>query len=186
MFTDIPGVEVLVRTTVVITSSVQSFYWAGYGFKLYAPLGSLPDGVDRCVVHISVSLAGQYQLPEDQELVSPVFWVHCDPPCQFKHKLVFEIQHCAKTTTKLTFVKAEKSIPHTFKKLESSGSFSAQVTCGLLELDDFGGIGVTASVGVEKKYCSNVFTLGNKIRSKELHFVVMKNLDAYLSVSWKK
>ena len=66
MFPDLPGVEVVGHTSVVVTNSGQSFNWSGYGFKVYSPPGSLPSGMDQCVLHIYVSLAGQYQLPDKQ------------------------------------------------------------------------------------------------------------------------
>ena len=134
MFPDLPGVEVVGRTSVVVTNSGQSFYWSGCGFKLHSPPGFLPSGMDRCVLHIYASL--QYQLPDNVVLVSAVFWVRCDPPCRFKRILTVEIQHCAKMTssTKLTFVRAvcsQESLPYTFKKLEDRGSFSEQSSYGL-------------------------------------------------------
>ena len=170
----------------VVTNSGQSFYWSGYGFKLHSPPGSLPSGVDRCVLHIYASLAGQYQLPDNVVLVSAVFWVRCDPPCRFKQKLTIEIQHCAKLTssTKLTFVGAvcsQESLPYTFKKLEGRGSFSEQSSYGLLELDHFSGVGV-AGEDVERLYTASLYYLNQSVRSTEIHLVVSWNLDAHIKV----
>ena len=122
--TDLPGVEVVGRTSVVVTNSGQSFYWSGFGFKLHSPPGSLPSGVDQCVLHIYASLAGQYQLPDNVVLVSAVFWVRCDPPCPFKQKLTLEIQHCGivNASTKFTFVQASSrgrnQSKYTFSEME--------------------------------------------------------------------
>ena len=182
--TDLPGVEVVGRTSVVVTNSGQSFYWSGYGFKLHSPPGSLPSGVDQCVLHIYASLAGQYQLPDNVVLVSAVFWVRCDPPCRFKQKLTIELQHCAKMTssTKLTFVRAvcsQESLPYTFKKLEGRGSFSGQSSYGSLELDHFSGVGV-AGEDVERLYTASLYYLNQSVRSTEIHLVVSWNLDAHI------
>ena len=130
MFPDLPGVEVVGRTSVVVTNSGQSFYWSGYGFKLHSPPGSLPSGVDQCVLHIYSSLAGQYQLPDNVVLVSAVFWVRCDPPCRFKQKLTLEIQHCGiiNASTKFTFVQASSGghdqSKYTFSKMDNPSSFT--------------------------------------------------------------
>ena len=169
----------------MVTNSGQSFYWSGYGFKLYSPPGSLPSGVDQCVLHIYASLAGQYQLPDNVVLVSAVFWVRCDPPCRFKQNLTIELQHCAKMTssTKLTFVRAvcsQESLPYTFTKLEH-GSFSEQSSYGSLELDHFSGVGV-AGEDVERLYTASLYYLNQSVRSTEIHLVVSWNLDAHIKV----
>ena len=169
----------------MVTNSGLSFYWSGYGFKLHSPPGSLPSGVDQCVLHIYASLAGQYQLPDNVVLVSAVFWVRCDPPCQFKQKLTIELQHCAKMTssTKLTFVRAvcsQESLPYTFKKLEH-GSFSEQSSYGLLELDHFSGLGV-AGEDVERLYTASLYYLGSEAHSREIHFVVNWDTEAHKTV----
>ena len=188
MFPDLPGVEVVGHTSVVVTNSGQSFYWSGYGFKLHSPPGSLPSGVDQCVLHIYASLAGQYQLPDNVVLVSAVFWVRCDPPCRFKQKLKIELQHCAKMTssTKLTFVRAvcsQESLPYTFKKLEH-GSFSEQSSYGLVELDHFSGLG-TAGPGedVERLYTASLYYLGLEAHCREIHFVVNCDTEVHQTVS---
>ena len=184
---DLPGVEIIGRTSVIVTNSAQSFYWSGYGFRLYIPPGSLPPGVDQCTLHIAVSLAGQYQLPDGQELVSAVFWVRCDVKCRFKHKLTVEIQHCAKMTssTKLTYVRAfcsQETRPYTFTKLEGRGSFSAQSSYGSLELDHFSGLGVVGE-DVERLYTASLYYLGSELHSREIHFVVNLDIEVHQKVS---
>ena len=172
----------------MITNSAQSFYWTGYGFKLYTPPGSLPDGVDHCVLYITVSLAGQYKLPDGQELVSAIFWVRHDPTCRFKQKLTVEIQHCAKITssTKLTFVRAvcsQKSLPYTFKKLEGQGSFSGQSSYGCLEVNHFSGLGITAEEDVDKSYIASLWYKCRNPRLLELYFVITWDHEVHHTVS---
>ena len=185
---DLPGVEVVGHTTLIVTNSAQSFYWSGYGFRLQVYQGSLPAGVDQCDVHITASLAGQYQLPDNVQLVSAVFWIRTDPQFRFKKKLTVEIQHCAKITssTKLTFVRAvcsQETRPYIFKKLEGRGSFSMQSSYGSLELDHFSGLGV-AGEDVERMYTASLYYLGSELHSREIHFVVNWDVKAYKTVSF--
>ena len=70
-----------------------SFEWKGYGLRLHVPEGSLPSGVRDCRMGIRASLTGQFQLPEDSDLLSPVFWISA--PCKFTKPVILEIQHCA-------------------------------------------------------------------------------------------
>ena len=172
----------------MVTNSGQSFYWSGYGFKLHSPPGSLPSGVDQCVLHIYASLAGQYQLPDNVVLVSAVFWVRCDPPCRFKQKLTIELQHCAKMTssTKLTFVRAvcsQESLPYTFKKLEGRGSFSEKSSYGNLEVNGFSGHGLAAEDDVVKSYIASLWYKCRNPRRLDIHFVITWDYDVHITVS---
>ena len=173
---DLPGVEVVGQTSVMVTNSEQSFHWTGYGFKLHIPQGSLPSGVDQCLLHFSASTTGQYQFPDNMELVSAVYWVRCDPFCRFQHSLTIELQHCAKMTssTKLTFVRAicsQKDLPYTFKKLEGNGSFTDQSSYGLLQLDHFSGFAI-AGEGIERLYIACLYYLVRDLYTREIHFVI--------------
>ena len=148
--------------------------------------------MDQCVLHIYASLAGQYQLPDNVVLVSAVFWVRCDPPCRFTRKFTLEIQHCGIVTasTKFSFVQASSQhhdqSKYSFFKMENPSLFTEYSSYGSVELDHFCGVGIGADSSVEKKYCSNVYFLGGEISNKKIHFVVMRNLEAYTTVSLAK
>ena len=173
---DLPGVEVVASTSVIVTNSPQVFHWEGYGFNLHIPQDSLPAGVDQCQLDIKASVAGKYNFPCNLQLVSGVFWVHSHPPGQFQQLLTVEIQHCAKmnSTAKLSFVRApcsQKNLPYTFKQLEGSGSFIEKTSYGLLELKNFSGLAV-AGENVERVYTASLYYFGSELHSREIHFVV--------------
>ena len=173
----------------MVTNSGQFFYWSGYGFKLHSPPGSLPSGVNQCVLHIYASLAGQYKLPDNVVLVSAVFWVRCDPPCRFKPKLTIELQHCAKMTssTKLTFVRAvcsQESLPYTFKKLEGRGSFSEQSSYGCLEVNGFSGCGTVAEGQVDKSYIASLWYSKADPRNIDIHFSITWDEACHITVCY--
>ena len=186
-FIDLPGIEIVGSTLVTITNSAQSFYWPGFGFRITVSPDSLPVDVDRCELRISASLSGQYQLPENEELVSAIFWVRPDPLCRFQQKMTVEIQHCAKMTnsTNLTFVRAicsQESLPYTFKKLDGRGSFSEQSSYGSLELDHFSGIGITGD-DFERTYIASFYNLSRNPWTVEVHFVIFWDDEAHYTVS---
>ena len=114
----IRGVDVIAETHFVLTKGAQSFEWEDYGFRLHAPKGSLPEGLDQCEVKVKVSLSGHFDLPESSELVSAVYWVYS--PHLFLEPLTVEIQHCAAITTptqcaQLTFIRTkctQKELPY--------------------------------------------------------------------------
>ena len=70
-----------------------NFQWNEYGLKLHVSEGSLPVGVEKCQINIRASLSGQFQLPEDSVLLSPVFWISA--PYKFTKPVTLELQHCA-------------------------------------------------------------------------------------------
>ncbi len=172
----------------IVTNSPQTFHWVGYGFKLTIPQGSLPAGIDQCRLDIKASVAGQYQFPENLQLVSGVFWVRPLPLCQFKQQLVVEINHCARITSstmKLSFVRArcsQESLPYTFKQLEGRGSFSEHSSYGSLELNQFSGLAVTGE-DVEKRYTASLYYLQRLKYNTTFHVVLSWNEATHLSVN---
>ncbi len=172
----------------IVTNSPQTFHWAGYGFKLIVPQGSLPAGVDQCRLDIKVSVAGQYQFPNNLQLVSGVFWVRPLPLCKFQQQLIVEIQHCAKITssTKLSFVRArcsQESLPYTFKQLEGLGSFTDHSSYGSLELNHFSGLAVTGNDVEEREYIASLYYQQCDPRTLEIHFVITWDVEAHITVS---
>ena len=182
------GVEVCGETTVVIYSSHhQQFIWPGYGLRLNIPKGCLPAGMEQCTVNIKASLAGQYEFPENSNLVSAIFWLRCEDVHQFTRPIMVEIQHCTKlenvTNTKLSFVRAvcsQRQLPYTFKQLPG-GNFTSHSSYGIIELNSFSGVGVAQEGSEDKEYCSQLFYLGH-LNPCKIHFVVTWNIDAHLTV----
>ncbi len=183
---DLPGVEAVAHTHVIVTNSSKTFVWEGHGFKLHIPQDSLPAGVDQCRLEIMASVAGPYKFPDNLQLVSGVFWLRPHPPGQFHQLLTVEIQHCAKITgsSKLSFVRAlcSESLPYTFKQLERRGSFADRASYGSLELSQFSGLAVTGE-DVEREYTASLYYLGSELHSREIHFVVSWNDEIHRTVS---
>ena len=179
------GVEVCRETTVVVTNAKQSFSWKGYGLKLHIPEGCLPVGMERCVIIIKVSVAGQYEFPENTHPVSAVFWLRCKPKCVFRKQLNLEINHCAKkeNVSKLSIVKAlctQDELPYTFRKV--GGKFSQNNSYGAIDLDSFSGLSVIQDGSDEREYCAMLFYVHREITSRTIHFVIVWNVEAHLMV----
>ena len=139
--------------------------------------------MDECRVAIKVGLAGQFDFPKGSELMSAVYWLYS--PVKFAHPLTLEIQHCAKDeeVSNLCFAVAkcsQKELPYTFKPL-SGGVFSQYSSYGSVSPSHFS---IFSIIGYGKQhYCSFSYYLGRKIDQK-VYFVVTKNLEAHISVSW--
>ena len=63
------------------------------------PKNSLPAGIDKCVLRISVYLSSPYEIPSDHKLVSAVYKFNCKPEVEFREELTLKIQHCAKSAS---------------------------------------------------------------------------------------
>ena len=185
------GIEVCGETLVEITNNPQSFIWEGFGLKLHIPKGCLPVGTQQCIVHIQASLAGQYEFPENSHLASAIFWLRCEPKCVFQKRITLEINHCAKSenVSKLSFVKAlctQKELPYTFQRV--GGKFNQHSSYGTIDLESFSGLGVAQDGSDEREYCAMLFYLnqsivGHSIVNHKIHFVIVWNSEAHLTVS---
>ena len=176
-------------TVVVYSDHDQQITWPGYGLRLNIPKGCLPAGMEQCTINIKASLAGQYEFPENFHLVTAIFWLRCEDVHKFTKPIIVEIQHCAKSenVTNLSFVRAvcsQKQLPYTFKQLPG-GSFTSHSSYGVIELNNFSGVGVTQEGSTaERHYNSKLFYLSNYcLGGHRIDFTIMWNTEAHINVS---
>ena len=182
---ELKGVNVLQKTVVIVTSSSQSFHWEGYGLKLKVPAQSLPSHINSCKITLMVSLSGLYQFPADTELVSPVFWLRCEPKVQFEIPLSLEIEHCAplENYSHLRMTKAlrsQKDLPYLFNVIPG-GKFSKHSSCGVIGLNHFCALAVGQEGSNECRYWSSVFYMGPP-KNRHIHFTVTHRTPTHLTV----
>ena len=185
------------ETTLVVTNSAQSFEWVEFGLKLHIREGTLPAGVDKCIVRIKASTSGQYQLPQDFQLVSAIFWLRCEPMCKFAKSVTMEMDHCAKleNAASLTFMRAkcdQEQLPYIFKEI--GGSFSEEKSWGNVELNRFSAEAVALKGGgpeqdqsYQRQYSAMIFHTiphDQSITSYRIDFVVTWNSKTHLKVGF--
>ena len=184
----LPGVEDCGETSVVVYSSQgQLVDWNG--LKLHIHAGSLPEGLQQCTIYIKVSVAGDYEIPENSSLVSAVFWLRCEPQCTFTKPITVEIQHCStkQDLSRLKIVRAfcsQKQLPYKFKPLVGS-RFNAGTFYGAIEVNGFSGVGVTDESPVpERMYYSQLFYRSCYHQQKhDIHITFIWNTEAHINVS---
>ena len=184
------GVDVVGETKVVISNDELEYYWSEYGLKLQIPESSLPEDVKQCTINIKASLAGQYQFPDNSQLVSAVFWLRCEPMCKLAKPVTLEIEHCAlsQNVSKLSFVKAvctQKQLPYSFNRL--GGQFTSLNSYGKIELKHFSGVAINQEGQTERSYFTCLLykqVQGYSTRLiVEIYFVVVWNTLAHQNVS---
>ena len=191
---NLPGVQECDETSAIVHSSQgQVVKWNG--LKLHICAGSLPHGLQQCTIFIKVSLAGEYEIPQNTSLVSAFFWLRCEPHCTFTKPITIEIQHCStrKDLSKLKIVRAfctQKPLPYNFKPLEG-GRFDADKSYGALKVIGFSGFGV---IDTEKNpdsgrlyynqlfYCYSNSSHHNQ-QTYDIHIIYTWNTTAHINVS---
>ena len=200
------GVEVIDHTSFTYTGRAQSFEWVDRGFKLHVPQDALPPEVNECQIHIKASLCGQFQFPEDMELVSGIYWIAT--PHDFTKPLTIEIQHCSSGTnhpSSLTYITAkctQEGLPYKFNTL--NGGVFAHSRYGSISITHFSGVGIASQtprrpsfmqrlaqrrrqgeseISNVKSYCARLYYRSSGILSWEVYFAIMWNLELHIAVS---
>ena len=171
----------------VVPTKGGFFEWMGYGLSLSVSEDSLPAGMKECSVNIKASLSGPFQLPEDSDLLSPVFWISA--PCNSMKPVTLEIQHCASrhdasSSSDLKFISAkcsQKDHLYTFRQLDG-GVFSRYSSYGSIRLSHFCGIGIVGRRRTQRSYCGQIFTIKKKVSHWRVFFVITLNLDILRTV----
>ena len=165
----------------------QKLEWAGYGIYIEVPEGALPPGVTASVT-IKVIADGQFQFPENRQLISALYWVSSSE--EFLKELSVNIEHCAViknedqcSTFKFIIVKSsDEVLPYRFRERE--GVFNPHTQYGAFNLKQLSLVGVTAPADTET-YCTALMFYKLQMASPlfaDFHFVVIKDLELFLQV----
>ena len=167
---------------------------------MHFPDNALPPQLAVCHVHVKASLAGEFQFPDDTDLISGVYWISC--PHKFAKPVTVKIQHCAtkpEYSSHLTFVVTkctQEDLPYKFKVLEG-GIFSSGSQYGVINLTQFSGFGVAYlrqslmrwfgfRSHQPRSYCAQLYYSSSNIRCWELCFAITWNLEIHIEVSSQK
>ena len=140
------GVDVIDKTSFTYAGKAQTYEWRRFGFRMHIPENTLPLEVDECRIHLKVSFSGQFQFPEDTELISGIYWIAT--PHKFAKAVTVEIQHCSKTEhpSNLTYIVAKCTqdvLPYHFSIL-SGGTFSPSSRYGSIDVTHFSGFAIVS------------------------------------------
>ena len=177
----------IAETDFVVSTKGGSYEWKGYGLRLSISEDSLPTGMEECRINIKASLSGPFKLPEDSDLLSPVFWISA--LCKFKKLVTLEIQHCASrdeasfADLNFIFTKcSQKELPYTFKRLDG-GRFPTTRSYGSIQLSHFSGVGIAGRKGTPQAYCAQIYyTIKEEASDWRFYFIITKDLDTLKTV----
>ena len=152
-----------------------TYAWHGHGLWLHIPADALKPRASPLTMIIQASLSGHFQLPDDTELVSGIYWVAF--PQRFHQPVTMKVQHCAylehpDQLSSLFFITArcnQETLPYQFMKIPG-GVFSTDSSYGTIQLSHFSGVGVVrkgkgkskgrgkkGEEGEEKRYSAHTY-----------------------------
>lgn len=182
MCSDIGAVRIIDETSVQVTTQFREIKWEKYGLKLNI---WRPDNIQTCTITIKASFSGQYDF-RGRHLVSPVFWMKCEPHCNFTHPMRLEIKHCAERDACLSMATALcRESPFYFDEVQDKGNF-LETGWGVMKMKTLGGfyhgICVVQSGNLKRRYWSNLFCTGSAL-SRDFYVAVTWDDRAHITVS---
>ena len=141
---------------------------------------------------IKAVMSGQFQLPDDTQLVSSIYWVSASQ--WFDKEVSVHIEHCAvinseKEASNYKFIvgkSSQKNLPYTFKVCDAV--FSPQSRLGTIQVRQFSFMAIVNIFrGLWGKYRYMSYCFIKKATSTpscwECEFLVTQNLTACVQVS---
>ena len=170
----------------------QVFHWEKYGFKMSVPQGSL-EADETCDVAFKAIAHGQFQFPENTQLVSGVYAIAMTR--KLLRPATVEVEHCVRLKSteqcsRLSFIKAyctQKDLPYTFEPLEG-GHFSPESSVGKISLSRFSQVAITqegVSPGNDHVYLAQLLQYHISLQPPEwfIMFLVTKGLKLTAKVN---
>ena len=181
------GVEIYEETVLeVVGDKPQKLQWPGYGFYIEIPDGALLPGVTASVA-VKIIFAGQFELPEDSQLISAIYWISSSE--MFLKEVTINIHHFAVITSeeqcaKFKFIVAKCSqevLPYKFKKMEK-GLFYTHSQYATIKVKQFSFFGLISPWFTNLRYMSLMFYKPINANKVDYVFVVVQDSEPYVQV----
>ena len=182
----------MARTTLELRPG-RDYHWKNHGLKLEIPEDALESNTPQAM-SIQASLSGHYELPDNMELVSGVYWFTF--PGKFSQPVILELQHCAsldlpKDMLSLAFVSAYDmpgTVHHEFQPVPW-GAFPIGSRYALIELNQVSGMGIGIGRRRRKveggRLCiAQTYYMTESATRWLAHIVIGWDLDLYFKVCW--
>ena len=177
----------------------SEYTWKDHGLKLEIPENALKSNTSQAM-SIQASLSGHYQLPDNMELVSGVYWFIF--PGKFSRPVMLELQHCTSLhlpddSLSLSFISAYNmpdALHHEFHPLPG-GTFPKESRYAMIELSQVSGMGIGIGRRGEEgrgrgergwgRLCTaQTYYMAESATRWLAHIVIGWDLDLYMKVCW--
>lgn len=121
----------------VITNKSDVFNY--FGLKIFVEENSLPEDVDKCVLHVSFDSSTHLKIPAQFKLISSIYQLECKPNIYFKKPLEMQMEHCVTVDPDClaNFVFAQQTSENKEFEILKDGSFSVGKIYGSIKLSHF-------------------------------------------------
>ena len=200
----IKGADIIDSTTFPVVPGHHK--WERHGLQLYIPEDSVDLSTPPLTMSIHASISGQYQLPDNTDLVSGIYWIICPQKFPEKHSVTLILQHCAiiehpEQLDSFSFITAnctQKMLPYKFEEI-LGGVFSTDNCLGSIQLYHFSGYGVVGKKRkreevergtkrvkeeAERSYVIRAYYISQGANNWLTHIVVVWNSPTYLRVGF--
>ena len=179
-------VDVCGETSLLVTNKAREFIWKDYGLTLDIPSEVLPISVGQCKLFIKASNSGDYEFPNGYHLISPVFWIRCEPNCRFEKPISMGIQHCARTKNEheLRLVRAsctQEKLPYLFEIIHPKEGKPFDTNS--IQLSRFSANAIVQEGSEDLSYTARLFYFTKDIHDCKVHFAVSLNTSSHRTVS---
>ena len=113
------------EVTITYKGEMFEYNWEKYGFEIHFNPNSLPAGVEKCKIHISIALNGDFHFPENMEPASLVYRIHSS--CKLQKSITITMKHFAAEECRDDLriaISSDVTLPYKFY-IQESGYFES-------------------------------------------------------------
>ena len=197
----IKGAQIIDSATFPVAPGI--YKWERHNFEICIPEDSVDPSSPPSTMAVYASTRGHYQLPDNTELISGVYWIICSQQFSEEHPVTLKLQHCARIKqpeqrSSLSFVTADctqNTLPYKFKEI-TGGNFSTDSPRGTIQLSHFSAVGLIlkrvsrwlcggsdeSEEEVEKECVVRTYYFPQLPNQFLIHIVITWNVDTFLQV----
>ena len=181
----------IAEKTVLVTNEEQLVVWEEYGLRLRIPSNSLPENCSQFELKMAVGLSGDFELPDNGDLVSALYsFGHDLGDKEFRQPVTLEMQHCATpdVLNELSIVRA--SAGSNKFVLVPGGDFVAAKGYGRIELLNFSNFAIIflrryfPRFFPPYEYCCQVYTTSIAQSQFNFEVCIFRNLQSLSKVCY--
>jgi len=163
--------ELFIYENVAMEKTIEN-----YNFSMKFESGSLPEGIEKTNIHVSVLPGIDCKLPENAIPVSALYKIECQK--ELVKEVIVQVEHCAVDTTNLSFiVSSSSSLPYDFRTLRG-GKYSDKY--GTIQRNKFSTVANTDNKQSGKLKCDTALLCTQLIlRTIPGHFISILEMCSF-------
>ena len=172
----------------IVPGTSLTYQWKGCGLTLKVPANALDANVPSRILSLRTCTTDQFNIPEDIELVSGIYWV--DFVGEFTNPITIEIEHCASLSqpsqfSSLSFIStegpAQGAVPYQLQPL-SGGIFPENSSYGSIQLRQSSAMAVATLGSATKSYRALNYYTRKTSTTWHMDLIIIHDLEISIKV----